>query len=324
MSELITIVVPIYNVEKYLERCVKSLLNQTYKNLEIILVDDGSTDNSGRICDNYAKEDKRVKVIHKANGGLSDARNAGIDFAKGKYISFVDSDDWIPLNAINDLYSYMEKYNVDIVSGNMIEVFSNKQINNRKMEISFQIFDTEEAIENMLYLHGITNSACGKLYKFSLFKDIRFPVGKLYEDLGTTYKIYANSKKSIFIDHTVYYYFQNLNSIMHYTYSKRRLEGIPFAEEICDFLSRNFPCILNSGIFRLYYECLLVLNDMPFYSEDKAYVYKIMKKYNKIVLKDNKLYRKQKLLCISSLLGHISIKIAFCIKEKIKKIRGGI
>lgn len=319
MSELITIVVPVYNVENYIERCVKSLINQTYKNLEIILVDDGSTDNSGKLCDKYTKENERIRVIHKKNGGLSDARNVGIDNAKGEYIAFVDSDDWIPIAAIETLYSYITKFNVDIVSGNMVEVFSDYPKNSDKNKSMYKIFNTEEALENMLYLHGITNSACGKLYKLSLFNNIRFPVGKLYEDLGTTYKIYAKSKKNIFIDYTVYYYFQNQNSIMHYNYSNRRLEGIPFAEDICNFLLQKFPNIINAGIFRLYYECLMVLNDMPFKSKDKKYVLDIMKKYRKVVIKDNKLYKKQRLLCIASLFGHASIKIVFFFKEKMKR-----
>ena len=319
MNELVTVVVPVYNVEKYLKRCVDSLINQTYKNLEIILVDDGSTDNSGKLCNDYAKDDSRIKVVHKKNGGLSDARNAGIDIASGKYISFVDSDDWLTIDAIEILYNNIKKYNAEISSASMIEIFSDK--NNIIIEPKYEctIFDTISGLENMMYLHGITNSACAKLYKTELFDDIRFPKGKLYEDLGTTYKVYAKSSKSVLINRVIYYYFQNINSIMHYKYSSRRMEGIPFAKNICDFFEKNYPEIINAGIFRLYYECLLVLNDMPLKSKDKIEVFKIMKKYRKIVLKDKKIYKKQKLLCIASLFGHLAIKAVFSFKEKRKK-----
>ena len=324
MEELITIVVPVYNVEKYIDRCLKSLLNQTYNNLEIILVDDGSKDNSGKICDQYVKKDKRIKVVHKKNGGLSDARNAGLEVTKGKYVSFVDSDDWISDDAIEVLYKYLISENADIVCGDMQKTFSDEAKNQKTKDIEYKVFNNVDALENMLYLHGTTNSACGKLYKTELFKNVRFPVGKLYEDLGTIYKVYSKSKKCVLIDHIVYYYFQNQSSIMHSKYSSRRLEGISFAKDICEFLSKKHHSIINSGKFRLYYECLMVLNDMPYFSKDGKQVRQIMKEYRDSVLKDKKLYKKQKLLCFASLFGHFPIKVAFYFKNKLKDKRGKI
>jgi len=321
MNDLISVVIPVYRVEKYLERCVESVINQTYANLEIILIDDGSPDNSGNICDEYAKIDKRIKVIHKKNGGLSDARNVGIENSKGKYITFIDSDDWIPLNSIGVLYDALKDNKADISSGKIKEVYSEKNTSEDYSTIITKKYNTEDALQQLMYLHGFSNSASGKLYKKELFNTIRYPIGKHYEDLGTTYKIFAASKKIIFVNSMVYYYFQNSQSIMHKKYSSKRLEGIKFANDELKFIEKEYPTIINSAIYRLCYECILVLNDMPYNCSDKKNVLLVLKKYRSYLLKDKLISKKQKLLCYSTIFGQFGIKVAFYFRNLLK---GGI
>lgn len=317
MKELITIIIPVYNVEKYLDRCVESVLRQTYSNLEIILVDDGSPDKCPEMCDEYAKVDKRVKVIHKENGGLSDARNVGLCVAKGKYVSFVDSDDWIPINSIEVLYANLVETNSDISSGVLLEVFQYE--NESQFKNNYVKYETEESLKNLCLLHGLSNSASGKLYDIKLFENIKYPVSKLYEDLGTTYKVFAKTKNVVVSDMIVYFYFQNQDSIVHKKYSSKRLDAFAFAQEQESFIAKNYPKLKQFARYRTFYECLSILNDMPFNCTDKKNIKNYIKKYRKSVLKIPELYKKQRILCYASFGGQLGIKLAFKIKTYLKK-----
>ena len=199
----ISVIVPIYKVEKYIHRCIDSIINQTYKNLEIILVDDGSPDSCPRICDEYAKKDKRIKVIHKENGGLSDARNKGVDIATGDYIAFVDSDDYIHPNMYEVLIYELEKNNSDIALCKYKIVYEKSKI---KTEIDgkFEVYSLNnlQALDSMYGKDGVDFIvAWNKLYKKDLFNKIRYPVGKIHEDEYTTYKLLFASKNVIYIEY---------------------------------------------------------------------------------------------------------------------------
>lgn len=206
----VSIIVPVYNVEKYLKRCVDSLLNQTHENIEVILVDDESPDNCGIICDEYAKKDSRIKVIHKKNGGLSSARNAGLEIATGDYILYVDSDDWISIDTLELLKKYMlEDY--DVISFKCEYMKEEKIVNIGKANekkcdsVEFMTKTFERKIDFFVW---------NKLYKNTIFKEIRFPEGKNYEDLGTMDKIYYTAKKFLITEYCLYYYWlENPNSI---------------------------------------------------------------------------------------------------------------
>lgn len=180
---LISVIVPIFNVEKQLDRCIYSIINQTYKNIEIILVDDGSTDSCGIICDNYNKIDKRIIVLHKANGGLSSARNAGLDNAKGDLIAFVDSDDYLEINYLEELYNNMNKYNSDISVCN-VYYWKNKKKSTVIKEVDNEfVSSNKEKFENINNKYSsLTVYAWNKLYKRKIFENIRYPDGKIYED----------------------------------------------------------------------------------------------------------------------------------------------
>lgn len=212
MDPLISVIVPIYGVEAYLNQCLDSLLNQTYKNLEIILVDDGSPDGCPAICDEYATKDPRVRVIHKENGGLSDARNAGIDVAQGEYIGFVDSDDWV----MPDMYEYLLQgvlgYQSEISYCGFVNVhdtwadYPNNQTD--------KVFTAETAL-NELFFDRLGNFAWNKLYKAELWEGIRFPVGKNFEDIRTTYKLFERASRIAILKEPKYYYRIRQGSIMH-------------------------------------------------------------------------------------------------------------
>ena len=204
-NELISIIVPVYNVEEYLDRCIQSVLNQSYKNIEIILVDDGSTDKSLEICNKYKKETK-IKVFHKKNGGLSSARNFGMKKIKGKYIYFLDSDDYISINTIEILYNSLKNNNGDISCAK--ELFVYDSVTNLEANKDFGVinYTSENALESILYMNGISNSACNKLYKKELFNNIIFPEGKLYEDLGCIYKVIGKANKIVFNNVFLYNY----------------------------------------------------------------------------------------------------------------------
>ena len=199
----VTIIVPVYNVEKFIGKCIKSVLNQTYKNFELIIVNDGSPDNSLEICNYYNSLDDRIKIFTKENGGLSSARNYGIEKASGDYICFIDSDDYIEKDFIKNLLETALKSDSDIVICNYNRVFENKS-NNAEIVTDYKIseIDRNKLIRDLLIIKE-DNYACNKLYKSSLFKTNRFPEGHNFEDLGTTYKIYLEAKKITKINYNV-------------------------------------------------------------------------------------------------------------------------
>lgn len=213
MNKLISVIVPVYNVEKYIDKCIKSILNQNYKELEIILVDDGSTDKSGEICDEYAKKDDRIKVIHKINGGLSDARNAGLNIAKGEYIGFVDSDDYIDNDMYSTLFDLIQKHKADIsivsfrefMNGKVIDIQDSKQLD---------IFNRTEGIQELLLDKKIQSYAWNKLFKAELFKNIKFPTGKNFEDIATTLLLFEKTQKIVRLEEPKYNYLRRNDSII--------------------------------------------------------------------------------------------------------------
>lgn len=230
--DLISIVVPIYKVEEYLDENIKSLLNQTYKNLEIILVDDGSPDNCGKICDEYASKDSRIKVIHKKNGGLSDARNHGINIATGKYIVFVDSDDYLDTRYIELLYNAIKVDNAKVSQCGVLIVNDEKEILNKHGYLNNQTKSGREMLKDLYYDHGLENVVVwNKMYSIELFKDIRYPVGKIHEDEFITYKIIYNLERIAIVNEYLYNYRQNENSIIGKKYNIKRLDVIEAFEE---------------------------------------------------------------------------------------------
>lgn len=213
MSTLVSVIVPIYKVEKYLARCVESIIRQSYKNLEIILVDDGSPDGCPAICDAYAEKDSRIIVVHKVNGGLSDARNAGMRIATGEILSFVDSDDWIEETMIEDTVRTLEDTGSDIVLFGS-NVTDGKSIRTDFTSDELTVMEPEEALELIVNNSQVSSHAWDKIYKKEVWDGLEFPVGKLYEDVFVMHEVFKNAKSIAFLDRPYYYYYQRAGSII--------------------------------------------------------------------------------------------------------------
>lgn len=211
MKPLISIIVPVYKVEDYLIRCVDSITNQTYKNIEIILIDDGSPDNSGKICDELRKKDNRIVVIHKTNGGQSEARNKGLDIAKGEYIGFVDSDDYIEENMFETLLDIAEREKADIVSGKIKKIFKNNKYEIIEDHKSIENYSGNDALVELLK-GKITDYIYNKIYKKEIWNNIRFPEGKILEDMDVMYLLIEKANKVSCTNKTEYYYVFRENS----------------------------------------------------------------------------------------------------------------
>ena len=240
-QELVSIIIPVYNTDEYLERCVDSLLDQTYSKLEILLIDDGSTDNSSMICDNYARMNKKVKVIHQCNMGLARVRNNGIKYSKGKYISFVDSDDWVHEKYVEILYTNMISFDASVSSCSIKRV--DKEISCGEIDNEIEIWNSSDALRAMLQQDGFTSSACASLYERSLFEGIEYPDQSLYEDLATTYKVLNNSKKIAKTKSELYFYYSRPGSIDNSRYTSKHFIEIKYAEDIASFVEKKYPQI---------------------------------------------------------------------------------
>lgn len=257
MHDIISIIVPVYNVEKYLEQCVDSIINQTYKNLEIILVNDGSTDNSGVICDKYKQIDHRIKVMHKENGGQSSARNIGLDIANGKYVGFVDSDDWIESDMYESLYKRLSFYNADIVTcGCILEYFNFKNVDVRdREENTVEIFDSnkKEQLCKNFFCHKLYSSGpCDKLYRITLFDNIRFPENKFYEDNYIALEILLKAKVIIASNDKYYHYRQNSSSTTRgYSYKKYQ-DAISAEMHNIEIIKKHYPYLVKFAFAPLY------------------------------------------------------------------------
>lgn len=213
-KDLISVIVPVYKVEKYLEKCIESIIKQTYTNLQIILVDDGSPDNCGKICDEYAKKDLRIEVIHKANGGLSDARNVGISKAKGRYIGFVDSDDYIKEDMYEILLNLIKKYDADVSICNLYDVIDGNECIRNK-ENGIREYSRLDILKEVLLDKNIQSYAWNKLYEKELFDEIKYPIRKKYEDIGTTFYLFEKCNKIVVTSEPEYYYLKRADSLVN-------------------------------------------------------------------------------------------------------------
>ena len=259
--ELISVIVPVYNVEQYLKKCVDSIVNQTYKNLEIILVDDGATDSSGEICDELEKLDNRIKVYHKENGGLSDARNYGVARATGSYIGFVDSDDFIDAEMYEKLYEAIIKEDADVAECNLkivyperVELFTDKRY--------YQVCTKQEYLEEYLKIEKIFGSACVRLIKTNIAKKIEFPVGKLYEDTYYAYDLIDIADKYVLMDNACYNYLMRENSITNAKFNPRIFDLIEIVEKFHVNVYRNYPSLKEAADCRKMYAYFSVLNSI--------------------------------------------------------------
>jgi glycosyltransferase involved in cell wall biosynthesis len=251
---LISVIIPVYNVEEYLHECVDSVINQTYKKLQIILVDDGSTDSSGKICDEYAEKDDRIVVIHKENGGLSSARNAGLNVAHGNYISFVDSDDWVLPEFIEKLYCAIIENDCDMAECGFATL-SSEVIPETNRNDSFSVADDCQAMKTHLEDGHFRQVVWNKLYKREIIT-VEFVEGKYHEDVFWTYQIIANCKKLVHITDVLYCYFQREGSIMGVDYSLKRLDGVEATKLRTHFVNEKYPSLAGKAQAQLIGTCM--------------------------------------------------------------------
>lgn len=316
---LVTVIVPVYKVEKYLRKCVDSILLQTYENIEIILVDDGSPDNCGAICDEYAQKDSRIKVIHKENGGLSDARNAAIDVCTGEYLTFIDSDDYVASDYVEVLYNLVEKYNCKLsiaIWQTFYETDAPVVIKNRYYEACWK---PGEAVSYMFYQEKFDNAACVKLYHRSLFDAIRFPKGMLFEDLYITYRLLFNSDMVAYCNKKIYYYLLRRDSIEGSAFSSLKVDSAmqifkTMEEENYDLIKlveKAYKCRVISFSFHL-------LLKAPDDYENIDILYKRIKKYRWDVLCDWNARKKARIACFLSYFGLNSMRKFFKMVDKRK------
>lgn len=237
---MISVIVPIYNVEQYLSRCVDSLLAQTYRDFELILVDDGSPDNCGALCDDYATQDTRVRVIHKPNGGLSDARNAGLRIACGEYIAFVDSDDWVSPEYLEKLLNAVIETDADICECDIIRTATEYPQLPDIGPAAAAVYDPETAMEQLIRDSIFHQYVWNKLYKRHVIQDLLFPEGKTNEDEFWTYLAFGRANKVARINSPLYFYFQRSTSIMGMAYSLKRLDALEAKGLRQDYIEHNF------------------------------------------------------------------------------------
>lgn len=256
MNELISIVVPVYNVERYIRPCIQSLITQTYDKLQIIIVDDGSIDQSAEICDTFAQEDPRIEIIHQKNHGLSYARNVGLERCRGQYLMFVDSDDYIASDMVQKLYDLMLKYQADISMCNYKMIRNGRQDPEQIMyrEDPVKIYEKNEALGELLIDKKIQNYAWGKLYRYKMFDGVRYPVGKKYEDVATTFQALEHCSRLVKTREQLYYYVMRSGSIVNtidesntldyigqrlirYQYVKKQYPNLEQQNEFCYMIS---------------------------------------------------------------------------------------
>ena len=313
-DELISIVVPVYNVENYLKKCISSILEQTYKKFELILVDDGSTDDSGKICDEIKKMDNRIEVIHKKNGGLSDARNAGIDIARGKYITFIDSDDYIEIDYIEYLYNLIKMNNAMIsVCAYYVITENGYKINSAKGYGS-EVLNKIDAYKRMLNEEGFSVSAWAKMYLKSLFDDIRYPFGRLNEDNGTTYKLIDQVEKIAFGADPKYYYLKRTGSIMLSGFKLKKMDMIVLTDEMCDFLDNKYPALKDVTLRRRIYSRFNVLRQLDESKEARSVEDEIISyilRCKKKILLDSSFSKRDKMATICLIFGKKTFKFAW-------------
>lgn len=243
-KDLISVIVPVYKTEQYLERCVKSIVSQTYRDIEVILVDDGSPDGSGKLADMLASADERIRVVHKENGGLSSARNAGLDIAIGEYVSFVDSDDFISQTMLENMHRLMKSTGADVVATGRIDKYedSGKETENFKSEQEV-CYTSEQAIVRLLTRDGLDVSVCDKLFARTLFDKIRFPVGKTNEDNAIIFDVFMQVKRLARTNTADYYYCHRSNSIST-SISERAMQCLlENVRRNAELISTHFPML---------------------------------------------------------------------------------
>ena len=255
---LISVIMPVYRVEKYLDRCLHSITEQTYRNLEIILVDDGSPDSSGAICDGWAEKDSRIRVIHKENAGAGAARNTALDVTSGEIISMIDSDDYVHPHMYEHLYSLMQE-GVDIAECDIVYTESDDYPLDDGSTAEIRICDVKDAMRHHIRDEFFCQTPPNKLYRRSVIRDIRFPEGNLIDDEFFTYKVIGNARRLARSSARMYAYRQQPGSAMHKSFSLKRLQGLDAQLQRVQYLQQRMPELEYEAKFQLFFNSMFVM-----------------------------------------------------------------
>ena len=264
MNEKVSIIIPVYNVKDYLEEAVNSAISQTYQNLEIILVDDGSTDGSGQLCDDLKKKDNRIIVIHDKNEGLSEARNRGIRIATGEYLCFLDSDDYLDHTFVEKMMSGIISTGADLAICPLWKIYPDGTKTGPQSEYKYTELSSDEVYKLMFTNSGhIGLYAPNKLYKATLFTDVKFPYGKYYEDSGTTYKVVDLSRKSVYYSEPLYYYRMNrpYSILSDKSKANRRLDKCDFLEDMDAFFMNKDKSVYDAYLAKYSSDLMGILEE---------------------------------------------------------------
>lgn len=305
ISPLVSVIIPIYKTEKYLEKCVRSVMNQTYTNLEILLIDDGSPDNCAEICDKLASEDHRITVVHKKNGGLSDARNSGLLISQGEYIFFLDSDDYISLDSIYKLITTSLSTDSDIVCADYYSVDESGKIINNGMGYDNVELSSEKAIDYFLMKNW---GAWGKLYKSKIHKSIQFPFGRIHEDEAIMLQLLSKCEKIVLIQDKLYFYLQRTDSITSLAYSKKKMDWFYAWNNNINWLKCNQKNCLNKGISKAWDVALYNISNLIEHEEncnEMTVLYNFALKYKFRILSNRFICITKKLRLIILLFSNI-------------------
>lgn len=322
-KDLISVVIPIYNCEKYLNMCIDSVLEQTYKDIEIILIDDGSTDGSAKICEDYKNKDNRINVVYKNNGGASDARNTGIKIARGKYITFVDADDIVEKDYVKYLFYLIDKYSVNM-SIAAYSIITNKRKINIGQGYVEELLDVEECLDRLLCEKGFTVSPCAKLYDKKLFESTEYPKGKLFEDNETTYKLISQCESIAYGNRSIYNYYKRENSAMTSNFNMKKLDLIELTDAMCEDIEKKHPTLKDSTDKKRITARFSILRQILVGKLDNGQkmVVKKIKKYIKDrkwqILKNTKIDKRDKIALISLMFGNVFFYFAWNVYSKIK------
>lgn len=302
-NDLVSVIIPVFNSEKYLSIMMESVLEQTYHNIEIILVNDGSDDNSGKMCDRYAEQDTRVKVWHIENGGAAVARNVGIQNSRGKYICFIDSDDMIANDYIDYLIDCIKKYDLDIMVCGYKKVYYLDQCISNDKEYPVKKMSGADALEDMLYRKNLTSGPCYKIVLRDIVLNNMFPEGRLFEDLGCVYKWYAEATSVGYSEKVGYYYFMHENSCQHSQFREKKWDLIEISEEIYNFVKQNFPEKIPASVNRLFVSAVQLLREIPKeqYPDKYGQLVRIIKETRTQVVRDADVKASTRVLAIISM-----------------------
>ncbi|MEQ2385530.1 glycosyltransferase family 2 protein [Faecalibacterium intestinale] len=321
---LISVIVPAYNVEKFIGKCIDNILRQSFKDFEVLLIDDGAKDSTPEICDACAKKDSRIKVYHKENGGLSDARNYGIDRMQGKYVTFIDSDDYVDSGYFEYLYGLItqeEDIQIAICGKKSVREDENASPD---PETFHEIITGERAVQKMLCGHGSGHSAWGKLYSADLWKTVRYPKGKIYEDYATTYRVMALVDKAAWGNAAMYFYVQHIESIMHQKCSRRSLSLVDIADEETEFIVKKWPALKQEALARKVTSELKCLQNIlnaknEEFDDYKQKIVEDVRRHKGELLASKKVALKTKIKIIALLLGERTFGFIYNLNDGDKK-----